>query len=42
MINDNSYEGDEYFTVIIDDLPHGIVRANPYTARVTIRDDECK
>lgn len=42
LINDDSYEGDEYFTVTIDELPHGIVRAKPYTANITIQDDECK
>ena len=42
MINDNVYEGDEYFTVTIDNLPQGIVRAQPYTVKVKIVDDECK
>lgn len=42
MIDDNLYEGMEYFTVYIDSLPHGIVRANPHVVKVMITDDECK
>ena len=37
------YEGDEYFNATISSsLPHGVVRAHPYTANVKIEDDECK
>ena len=44
MIDDNLYEGMEYFTIYIasNSLPHGIVRANPHTLKVKITDDECK
>lgn len=42
LIDDKVYEGDEYFTVTLKALPHGIVHAPPYTARVKITDDECK
>ena len=42
MIDDSLYEGNEHFTIFIGTLPHGIVRANPHTIKVTIEDDECK
>ena len=42
MINDNLYEGDEYFTIYIDNLPQGIVLAEPSEIKVKITDDECK
>ena len=43
LLNDDLYEGDEYFNVTIaDSLPSGVVRGHPYTANVKIEDDECK
>ena len=44
IINDNMAENDETFNLIINStsLPFGIVRDDPYTATVTILDDECK
>ena len=42
MIDDDLYEGVEYFTVFIGNLPHGIVLAEPSEIKVKITDDECK
>ena len=42
ITDDSSYEGDEYFTIYISRLPHGVVLGYPHTAKVTIEDDECK
>ena len=42
MIDDDLYEGVEYFTIYIRDLPHGIVLAEPSEIKVKIIDDECK
>lgn len=44
IINDNRAENDETFNLIINStsLPFGIVRDDPYSATVTILDDECK
>ena len=42
MIDDDSYEGVEYFTIYIGSLPHGLVRANPHIVKVKVTDDECK
>ena len=42
LLDDELYEGDEYFNVTIGSLPHGIVRAHPDTANIKIVDDECK
>ena len=42
MINDNISEINEVFGLVIDttSLPSGVDRANPYTANVTITDNE--
>ena len=42
ITDDSTYEGEEYFTIYIADLPHGVVLGYPHTAKVTIEDDECK
>lgn len=44
IINDNRVEPDEIFNLMINatSLPDGVIRDDPYTATVTIMDDECK
>ena len=42
ITDDSRYEGEEYFTIYIDDPPHGVVLGYPKTGKVTIEDDECK